>query len=589
MGRVLALLAWLGALLVASASSEASTEYLETLAKAQALCPSSALACPDKAASPASGAETRRSENPLDKCTGSKDGCGFDDLAAFAQGEFSECGQLFSGEGTLALLHRHKDHHEGVVGVGKGMTLKTVSVEEWLGIVSQTELLMKKAMVSIKDEFIKVKITNCDFNVKPKISFNPTKVVKEAKKLVKSVNKMVDCGKKMVTDVLSVNDKVGAATRKFNSVRQMDEMATQVKNLILVTQQIQESRHGRRLLGRRRKSAASKKGTSAAGIQRRKKSKPAAPKAPQKSSPVNPAPTPAPKPKAKHGSFFSSCSKECTNQRIANPSMEKEFKQKRRQILGEELGESIGGRRRRRKKDNKKPSSPSKPSTPRSKPKPPTLQTICSQRLDKLDPHQKERLLDSKFCVNDPSVGLGSDRCLSCQHKACVKEHSAGQCWKCKILTQGSSLGFLCSSGEGQSSTSCKALLTDEQQAPWKEHKIDVCKRDSIPLARCELKGSCLPVQPSDCKCKKQKCSKNCDNCCRRYCEKGQTSQAEDTGEGEGVKVLPFPLLKQVHCSPGTQGEERCTVKKASPCMFSSSSTNDCSAGTEQLLMTKTF
>ena len=27
------------------------------------------------------------------------------------QGEFSECGQLFSGEGTLALLHRHKDHH----------------------------------------------------------------------------------------------------------------------------------------------------------------------------------------------------------------------------------------------------------------------------------------------------------------------------------------------------------------------------------------------------------------------------------------------------------------------------------------------
>ena len=77
---------------------------------------------------------------------------------------------------------------------------------------------------------LKVKIENCEFNIKTSISYNPTKVsyqkwtsrcltrhalqvVKDAKKLVKSVKDLVECGKKMVTDVMNVNIKVCTCCR----------------------------------------------------------------------------------------------------------------------------------------------------------------------------------------------------------------------------------------------------------------------------------------------------------------------------------------------------------------------------------------
>lgn len=150
-------------------------------------------------------------------------------------------------------------------------------------------------------------------------------------------------------------------------------------------------------------------------------------------------------------------------------------------------------------------------------------------------------------CVNDPSHGFGSKKCLECQLKACAAEWGHANCWKCNLLKEGSSIGFSCARLEENESTICKALITDETTQPWIG---STCLSDQDIPDRVAIEG--IP-------------------------QMGNTS------------TNPFPLLKEVQCTKIEVGKQTCSVQKINPCSRKDTQSNMCKMGEDQISLTKAF
>lgn len=146
-------------------------------------------------------------------------------------------------------------------------------------------------------------------------------------------------------------------------------------------------------------------------------------------------------------------------------------------------------------------------------------------RRRKAAPAKPVPLICKTQCAGDKQ---GTAKCAQCQLKDCQARKHPSKCWMCKLSGQGDGLGYVCVRSVGEVSTVCKALIVSREKQPW--------AKDVLPASELgKKKSGCAPA-----------------------------------ANGR-MKILKFPMFKQVVCTKKKNGEESCSVNKVSTCSKASS------------------